>query len=128
MGQLLPDRLAQHKILLIALMLKRVQFVIAAYWLDLGNSRRTRWTGDQANLWSALWDGGVYCASPIGQEIFRVKMPVQRPTGPTFEELILTETSPLNSRAKSKEIQQGFYAGDLFAFQQFPRNTSPSVL
>lgn len=71
----------------------------------------------QGNLWSALWDGWcIACFNSIGQEILRVKMPVQRPTCPTFggthlSDLYITSASVGLSQ---KEIQQGFYAGDLF--------------
>ncbi len=73
----------------------------------------------QGNLWSALWDGwAVVCFSPAGQELQRVKMPVQRPTcvtfgGADFSDLYITSASVGLSQ---KEIQQGLYAGDLFRF------------
>ena len=39
----------------------------------------------QGNIWSALWDGwAIACFDPTGQELFRVKMPVPRPTSVTF--------------------------------------------
>lgn len=71
----------------------------------------------QGNLWVAIWDGWcIICFNPVGQEILRIKLPVQRPTCVTFggadlSELYITSASvELNQR----EIQQGFYAGDLF--------------
>jgi sugar lactone lactonase YvrE len=71
----------------------------------------------QGNIWSALWDGwSIACFNPTGQEIFRVKMPVQRPTCPTFGGANLTELYITSASVglSQKEIQQGFYAGDLF--------------
>ena len=73
----------------------------------------------QGNIWSALWNGwGIACFDPTGQEIFRVKLPVQRPTSVTFGgshlmDLYITTASVGLSQ---KEIQQGFNAGDLFRF------------
>lgn len=71
----------------------------------------------QGNLWSALWDGWcIACFNSIGQETFRVKMPVQRPTCPTFGGTDLTDLYITSASVglSQKEIQQGFYAGDLF--------------
>ena len=71
----------------------------------------------QGNLWSALWDGWcIACFNSIGQEIGRVKMPVQRPTCPTFGGTDLTDLYITSASVglSQKEIQQGFYAGDLF--------------
>jgi sugar lactone lactonase YvrE len=71
----------------------------------------------QGNIWSALWDGWcVVCFSPTGIELQRVKLPVQRPTSVTFggadlSDLYITSASVGLSQ---QEIQQGFYAGDLF--------------
>ncbi|PMB25918.1 SMP-30/gluconolactonase/LRE family protein [Fischerella thermalis] len=71
----------------------------------------------QGNLWSALWDGWcIACFNPAGQEILRVKMPVQRPTSLTFgsnnlSDLYITSASVGLSQ---QQIQQGFYAGDVF--------------
>jgi sugar lactone lactonase YvrE len=71
----------------------------------------------QGNIWSALWDGWcVACFDPAGKEIQRIKLPVQRPTCPTFggvdlNELYITSASIGLSQ---KEIQQQFDAGDLF--------------
>jgi sugar lactone lactonase YvrE len=70
------------------------------------------------NIWTALWDGGcVACFSPAGEALGRVKLPVQRPTCPTFggpglSTLYVTTASVGLSQ---KEIQQGFYSGDVFA-------------
>lgn len=71
----------------------------------------------EGNIWSALWNGWcVACFSPAGQELFRVPLPVQRPTsvtfaGPDLTDLYITSASVGLSQ---REIQQGFMAGDLF--------------
>ncbi|MFQ4135986.1 SMP-30/gluconolactonase/LRE family protein [Nodosilinea sp. PGN35] len=70
------------------------------------------------NLWTALWDGGcVACFSPAGDALGRVKLPVQRPTCPTFggpnRSTIYVTTASVG--LSQKEIQQGFYSGDVFA-------------
>lgn len=71
----------------------------------------------QGNIWSALWNGWcVACFNPAGEEIGRIQLPVQRPTsvtfgGPNLADLYITSASVGLSQ---KEIQQGFYAGDLF--------------
>ena len=73
----------------------------------------------QGNIWSALWNGwGVACFNPNGQEILRVKVPIQRPTCVTFggsdrTDLYITSASVGLSQ---QEIKQGFFAGDLFRF------------
>lgn len=70
------------------------------------------------NLWTALWDGWcVACFSPTGEALGRVSLPVQRPTcpafgGPNHQTLYVTTASVGLSQT---EIQQGFYAGDVFA-------------
>ncbi len=70
------------------------------------------------NIWTALWDGWcVACFSPQGEPLGRVALPVHRPTCPTFggsnlQTLYVTTASVGLSQ---QEIQQGFYAGDLFA-------------
>ncbi|WP_035991008.1 SMP-30/gluconolactonase/LRE family protein [Leptolyngbya sp. KIOST-1] len=72
----------------------------------------------EGNLWTALWDGGcLVCFSPSGEALGRVNLPVPRPTCPTFggpnlETLYVTTASVGLSQ---KEIQQGFYSGDVFA-------------
>ena len=71
----------------------------------------------QGNLWSALWNGWcIACFNPTGQELFRVKLPVQCPTsvafgGPQLTDLYITSASVGLSQ---KQIQQGIEAGDLF--------------
>lgn len=71
----------------------------------------------QGNLWSALWNGWcVVCFNPAGQELFRVKLPVQCPTSVTFGGLGLTDLYITSASVglSQKEIQQGIQAGDLF--------------
>lgn len=73
----------------------------------------------QGNLWSALWNGwGIACFNATGQEIFRVKLPVQRPTSVTFggSDLMDLYITSASVGLSQKEIQQGFNAGDLFRF------------
>uniref|UniRef100_B8HS74 SMP-30/Gluconolaconase/LRE domain protein n=1 Tax=Cyanothece sp. (strain PCC 7425 / ATCC 29141) TaxID=395961 RepID=B8HS74_CYAP4 len=71
----------------------------------------------EGNLWSALWNGwGIVCFSPSGQELFRVPLPVQRPTSVTFGGSDLTDLYITSASVglSQTEIQQGFMAGDLF--------------
>jgi len=71
----------------------------------------------QGNIWSALWDGwAIACFDPTGQELFRVKMPVPRPTsvtfgGPNLTDLYITSASVGLSQ---KEVQECYTSGDLF--------------
>ncbi len=70
------------------------------------------------NIWSALWDGwAVVCFNPHGEELLRLKMPVQRPTCPTFGGPQLTDLyiTTASVGLSQQEIQQGFYAGDVFS-------------
>ncbi len=82
----------------------------------------------QGNLWSALWDGWcVVQFTPSGTEIQRVKLPVQRPTCPIFGGRDLTHLYITSASVglSQQEIQQGFYAGDLFCVTtQLPGLTS----
>ncbi len=71
----------------------------------------------QGNLWSALWNGWcVACFDPTGEEIRRIQLPVQRPTSVTFGGANLTDLYITSASVglSQQEIQQGFYAGDLF--------------
>jgi sugar lactone lactonase YvrE len=71
----------------------------------------------QGNIWSALWNGWcVVCFNSAGQEISRVKLSVQRPTCVTFGGAHLTDLYITSASVglSQKEIQQGFFAGDLF--------------
>ncbi|UBF30007.1 SMP-30/gluconolactonase/LRE family protein (plasmid) [Kovacikia minuta CCNUW1] len=69
-------------------------------------------------LWSAMWDGWcIIRFDPVGKEMMRVPMPVQRPTCCTFgnndlKTLYITTASIGLGEA---EIQAGFYSGDLFS-------------
>jgi sugar lactone lactonase YvrE len=70
------------------------------------------------NLWTALWDGWcVACFSPTGAALGRVKLPVQRPTCPTFggPNLSTLYVTTASVGLSQQEIQQGFYSGDVFA-------------
>ncbi|OUL20207.1 SMP-30/gluconolactonase/LRE family protein [Nostoc sp. 106C] len=69
-------------------------------------------------IWSAMWDGWcIIRFDSSGQEMMRVKIPVQRPTSCTFGNadlmtLFITTASVGLSEA---EIQNSFYSGDLFS-------------
>jgi sugar lactone lactonase YvrE len=71
----------------------------------------------EGRLWSALWNGwAVACFDAEGREVERIRLPVQRPTCPTFggealDDLYVTTASVGLSQ---KEIQCGIQAGDLF--------------
>jgi sugar lactone lactonase YvrE len=68
-------------------------------------------------LWSALWNGwAVACFDAAGRELERIRLPVQRPTSPTFggdtlADLYVTSASVGLSQ---REIERGHLAGDLF--------------
>ena len=75
-------------------------------------------TVDQnGDVWSALWNGwAILHFDAQGKLLERIAMPVQRPTslvfgGPDLSDLYVTSASVGLSQ---REIQQGFYAGDLF--------------
>ncbi|MFS0515254.1 SMP-30/gluconolactonase/LRE family protein [Nostoc sp. UIC 10607] len=74
----------------------------------------------EGHIWSAMWDGWcVIRFTPKGEEILRVKLPVQLPTSCTFggedlQTLYITTASVGLSQA---EIEKSFYAGDLFALE-----------
>ncbi|MEH2389767.1 MAG: SMP-30/gluconolactonase/LRE family protein [Nostoc sp.] len=74
----------------------------------------------QGHLWSAMWDGWcVIRFNAKGEEILRIKLPVQLPTSCTFggedlQTLYITTASVGLSQA---EIEKSFYSGDLFALQ-----------
>ncbi|MEH1839043.1 MAG: SMP-30/gluconolactonase/LRE family protein [Nostoc sp.] len=71
-------------------------------------------------VWSVMWDGWcVIRFNPKGEEILRIKLPVQLPTSCTFggedlQTLYITTASVGLSQA---EIEKSFYSGDLFALQ-----------
>ncbi len=74
----------------------------------------------EGHIWSAMWDGWcVIRFNPNGEEILRIKLPVQLPTSCTFggedlQTLYITTASVGLSQA---EIEKSFYSGDLFALQ-----------
>ncbi len=73
----------------------------------------------QGNIWSALWNGwAIACFNSDGQEISRVKVPIQRPTCVTFGGSNLTDLYITSASVglSQQEIKQGFFAGDLFRF------------
>lgn len=71
-------------------------------------------------IWSAMWNGWcVIRFDPEGKEMERVAMPVHCPTcctfgGATLTTLYITTASVGLSQA---EIEEGFYAGDVFALE-----------
>ncbi|MFM7427353.1 MAG: SMP-30/gluconolactonase/LRE family protein [Elainella sp.] len=73
----------------------------------------------QGNIWTALWNGwALACFDAQGQELQRLKLPVQRPTSVTAGGADLTDfyITSASVGLSQQEIQQGFYAGDLFQF------------
>ena len=74
----------------------------------------------QGYVWSAMWDGWcVIRYNPLGEEVLRVKLPVQRPTsccfgGEDLQNLYITSASVGLSE---EEIQKSFYSRDLFCLQ-----------
>jgi sugar lactone lactonase YvrE len=72
---------------------------------------------NEGYIWSAMWDGWcVIRYNPMGQEVLRVELPVQRPTsccfgGNDFSQLYITSAS---IGLSEEEIQKSFYSGDLF--------------
>lgn len=84
----------------------------------------------EGHIWSAMWNGWyVIRFNPKGEEILRIKLPVQVPTSCTFggedlQTLYITTASVGLSQA---EIDKSFYSGDLFALQTdvtgLPTNT-----
>jgi len=80
----------------------------------------------QGNLWVALWDGwAIACFDPAGQELFRIKMPVPRPTSVTFGGSELTELYITSASVglSQKEVQEAYTAGDLFHFDTESQGT-----
>jgi sugar lactone lactonase YvrE len=74
----------------------------------------------QGNIWSAMWDGWcVICFNPKGEEISRIKLPVQRPTSCTFggENLQTLYITSASVGLSEEEIEKSFYSGDLFAVE-----------
>ena len=74
----------------------------------------------EGNIWTALWDGGcLACFNPTGEALGRVKLPVPRPTCPTFggPNLSTLYVTTASVGLSQKEIQKGFYSGDIFAIE-----------
>ncbi|MBD2664830.1 SMP-30/Gluconolaconase/LRE domain protein [Richelia sinica FACHB-800] len=72
----------------------------------------------QGNIWSAMWDGWcVICFNPKGEEIWRINLPVQRPTSCTFggENLDILYITSASVGLSEEEIQKSFYSGDIFS-------------
>lgn len=71
-------------------------------------------------IWSAMWNGWcVIRFDPEGKEVLRVELPIQRPTCCTFggEQLTDLYITSASVGLSQQEIDQGFYAGDLFCVQ-----------
>lgn len=71
----------------------------------------------EGNIWTALWDGwAIACFDPFGQERFRIKMPVPRPTSLTFGGSDLTDLYITSASVglSQKDVQKAYTAGDLF--------------
>jgi sugar lactone lactonase YvrE len=71
-------------------------------------------------VWSAMWDGWcVIRYSPLGEEVLRVKLPVQRPTSCCFggEDLRKLYITSASVGLSEEEIQKSFYSGDLFCLE-----------
>ncbi|MEA5602968.1 SMP-30/gluconolactonase/LRE family protein [Nostoc sp. UHCC 0252] len=74
----------------------------------------------EGHIWSAMWDGWcVIRFNPNGEEVLRIKLPVQVPSSCTFggddlQTLYITTASVGLSQA---EIEKSFHSGDLFALQ-----------
>ncbi|BAZ08638.1 SMP-30/gluconolaconase/LRE domain-containing protein [Calothrix sp. NIES-4071] len=71
-------------------------------------------------IWSAMWDGWcIIRYNPLGEEVLRVELPVQRPTSCCFggedsSRLYITSAS---TGLSEDEIQRSFYSGDLFCLE-----------
>jgi sugar lactone lactonase YvrE len=71
-------------------------------------------------IWSAMWNGWcIIRFDPYGQEMMRVKMPVQRPTCCTFgnEDLQTLYITTASIGLTQAEIEKSFYSGDLFSLE-----------
>jgi sugar lactone lactonase YvrE len=76
-------------------------------------------------VWSAMWDGWcVIRYSPLGEEVLRVELPVQRPTSCCFggEDLRRLYITSASVGLSEEEIQKSFYSGDLFCLEVDVRN------
>jgi sugar lactone lactonase YvrE len=75
---------------------------------------------DEGYVWSAMWDGWcVIRYSPLGEEVLRVELPVQRPTSCCFggEDLRRLYITSASVGLSEEEIQRSFYSGDLFCLE-----------
>ncbi|MFN6461128.1 MAG: SMP-30/gluconolactonase/LRE family protein [Nostoc sp. DedVER02] len=71
-------------------------------------------------IWSAMWNGWcVIRFNPNGEEILRIKLPVQLPTSCTFggEDLRTLYITTASVGLSQTEIEKSFNSGDLFALQ-----------
>lgn len=74
----------------------------------------------EGHIWSAMWDGWcVIRFNAKGEEILRIKLPVQLPTSCTFggEDLQTLYITTASVGLSQSEIEKSFYSGDLFALQ-----------
>ena len=74
----------------------------------------------EGHIWSAMWDGWcVIRFNAKGEEILRIKLPVQLPTSCTFggEDLQTLYITTASVGLSQTEIEKSFYSGDLFAIQ-----------
>jgi sugar lactone lactonase YvrE len=74
----------------------------------------------QGHIWSAMWNGWcVIRFNPQGEEILRIKLPVQLPTSCTFggEDLQTLYITTASVGLSQTEIEKSFYSGDVFALQ-----------
>lgn len=74
----------------------------------------------EGHIWSAMWNGWcIIRFDPDGREVLRVDLPVQCPTSCTFGGEHLTDLyiTTASVGLSQQEIEQGFYAGDLFRLQ-----------
>jgi sugar lactone lactonase YvrE len=71
-------------------------------------------------IWSAQWDGWcIIRFASDGREIFRVSLPVKRPTSCVFggKEGNLLYVTTASVGLSEPEIEESFYSGDLFCIQ-----------
>jgi sugar lactone lactonase YvrE len=74
----------------------------------------------EGHIWSAMWDGWcVIRFNPNGEEVLRIKLPVQVPSSCTFggEDLRTLYITTASVGLSQAEIEKSFYSGDLFALQ-----------
>ncbi|MEH2347366.1 MAG: SMP-30/gluconolactonase/LRE family protein [Nostoc sp.] len=74
----------------------------------------------EGHIWSAMWGGWcVIRFNPKGEEILRIKLPVQLPTSCAFggEDLRTLYITTASVGLSQAEIDKNLYSGDLFALQ-----------